>query len=243
MDKILVPVSGGKDSQCCLKLAIKKYGLENVEGLFCDTQWEHPLTYEHIQTIENLYKVKIHKVTGGSVPEKVLKYKRFPVLGIRFCTEELKIRETRIFLKNYGACKVWYGMRLDESKERKEKYSNIVDTEEYLPNEIQKKYPKYLGKQGIRFLLPILNWSSEEVFDYLDGEENPLYKLGFDRVGCFPCLAGGDKQKQKAFDFDEFGKNQKEKVIWLEKQTGKSVFKTNKYRNKHENNICGICTI
>lgn len=244
MKKILVPVSGGKDSQCCLKLAIEKYGTSNVEGLFCDTQFEHPLTYKHIENIKKLYNVKIYTVTGGSVPDKVLKYNRFPVLGQRFCTDELKIRETRIFLKEYGACQVWYGMRLDESNERKNKYSKIIDTEEYFPHEIMpRKYPKYLGNMNITFLLPILNWTTNQVFEYLNGEENPLYKLGFDRVGCFPCLAGGDKQKQKAFDFDDFGKSQKEKVIWLENQTGKSIFKTNKYRNQHENNGCGICSI
>ena len=30
-----------------------------------------------------------------------------------------------------------------------------------------------------------------------DGEQSPLYKMGFDRVGCFPCLAGGDYWKAK----------------------------------------------
>jgi 3'-phosphoadenosine 5'-phosphosulfate sulfotransferase (PAPS reductase)/FAD synthetase len=41
--------------------------------------------------------------------------------------------------------------------------------------------------------MPILDWTNKQVFDYLDGEHNPLYNAGFDRVGCFPCLASGDK--------------------------------------------------
>ena len=39
--------------------------------------------------------------------------------------------------------------------------------------------------------------------------------MGFDRVGCFPCLAGGDYWKAKAFAFDDFGKSQRIKVVQL----------------------------
>lgn len=250
--KIIVPVSGGKDSQSCLKLAIQKHGVENVEGLFCDTQWEHPLTYEHLELLSEKYGVKIHKVSGGSVPEKVRKYKRFPVLGIRFCTEELKIRETRIFLKEYAKehqnIQVWYGMRLEESHKRRKKYADKIDMEEYLPHEINKKYPKYLGKMGVRFVLPVLSWSAEEVLDFIKGEENPLYSMGFDRVGCFPCLAACDAQKHRAFTFDDFGKSQFKVVKILEEETNKSVFTTKNYKNKYdkydnETNGCAICSI
>lgn len=245
--KIIVPVSGGKDSQACLKLAVEKHGVEHVEGLFCDTQWEHPLTYKHIENMGKMYGVTIHKITGGSVPEKVLKYKRFPVLGQRFCTDELKIKETKIFLKQYAdkhaPVQVWYGMRSDESHARRERYKEKLDTTLYPPHEIMRKYPKYLDKAGVSFMLPLLDWSAGEVMDFLGGEANPLYSQGFDRVGCFPCLAAGDKQKVKFFEHDEFGNQQKQKVIWLEEQTGKSVFTTKKYRNEYEMSGCSICSI
>ena len=255
MIKVVVPISGGKDSQACLKLARQQYSSDEVLGLFCDTQWEHPLNYEHIAKLGDLYKVNIHRVTGGSVPEKVLKYQRFPVGGQRFCTDELKIRETKIFLNKFvdenGPFQVWYGMRGAESHARRVRYQDILDTELYEPNEVLKKYPKYLGKKGVRFMLPILNWSTEEVFDYLDGEENVLYSMGFDRVGCFPCLAAGDKWKEKSFVFDDFGREQYKKVLWLEKETGKSVFTTQSARNRQnqlelegiEGNGCSICSI
>ena len=91
MKKIVVPVSGGKDSQTCLKLACQSVGSENVLGLFCDTQFEHPLTYQHIEDMKKIYNVDIVVVTGGSVPEKVLSHKRFPDFGTRFCTSLLKL--------------------------------------------------------------------------------------------------------------------------------------------------------
>lgn len=228
--QILVPVSGGKDSQACLKLAVQKYGPDRVEGLFCDTQFEHPLTYQHIENIKELYgNVRIHRISGGSVVDKVLKYGRFPSFQARHCTDELKIRETKMFLKEYaeihtGGVQVWYGMRKDESSARAKRYSHIDGMVAYQPHEVIKKYPKYLGKMGVRYVLPLADWTEDDVFDFLDGEENPLYDMGFDRVGCFPCLASGDKWKNKAFEMDDFGREQRKVISIVEEKIGKSVF-------------------
>lgn len=55
--KIIVSFSGGKDSQACLIWAVKKYGSKNVQAVFCDTGWEHSLTYKHIQDTCKLMQV------------------------------------------------------------------------------------------------------------------------------------------------------------------------------------------
>ncbi|MCP4186025.1 MAG: phosphoadenosine phosphosulfate reductase family protein [Gammaproteobacteria bacterium] len=246
--KILVPVSGGKDSQTCLKLAVAAVGADNVLGLFCDTKFEHPKTYKHIDDIAKLYGVDIVTVNGGSVLEKSIKYGRFPGGGARHCTDELKIRETKIYLKamaeRQGGFEVWYGMRSDESSERAKRYANKVDETLYHPHEIMRKYPKYLGEMGVRFKLPVLDWVTEQVFKYLDGEENPLYGEGFARVGCFPCLASGDRWKIKAFEHDDFGRSQREAVRQVEVRIGKSIW-TSGIGDRHENSGqgCLICSI
>jgi 3'-phosphoadenosine 5'-phosphosulfate sulfotransferase (PAPS reductase)/FAD synthetase len=46
--KVLVPISGGKDSQAALKLALQTHQPSEVRGLFCDTRFEHPMTYAHV---------------------------------------------------------------------------------------------------------------------------------------------------------------------------------------------------
>ena len=153
MVKILVPVSGGKDSQACLKLAVNQYGSESVRGLFCDTQFEHPKTYAHIESLRVRYGVQIDSVTGGSVEEKCLKYGRFPGGGARHCTDELKIWMTKRYCKalaeQQGGFEVWYGMRSDESPERNKRYAGKTDDTLYPPHEVlPKKYPKYLAKMG-----------------------------------------------------------------------------------------------
>lgn len=246
--KVLVPISGGKDSQACLKLALRSHPAKNVRGLFCDTQFEHPATYAHIEKLRTPYgDVRIDTVTGGSVLEKSLKYGRFPGGGARHCTDELKIRETRIYCKSLaeqqGGFEVWYGMRTKESHERAKRYAGKVCDELYAPHEvIPSKYPKYLEKMGVTFRLAVLHWAEQDVVDFCGWENlNPLYHAGFPRVGCFPCLASGDRWKSKAFNFDEFGLRQQERVIVVEKQIGKSVW-TSK-ASRAANGVCalGVC--
>lgn len=240
--KILVPISGGKDSQACLKLALKHYKPEEVRGLFCDTQFEHPLTYQHIEKLRTMYgNIRIDTVTGGSVMEKSVKYGRFPGGGARHCTDELKIRETKIYAKALAeeqGCgfEVWYGMRSGESPDRKKRYANKISNAVYHPHEVMpSKYPKYLGAMGVRFRLAVLHWSKSEVLDYLEGELNPLYET-FDRVGCFPCQASGDAHKEKAYQFDDFGRKQYAVVMMVAQQIGKPMF--NSKGGQARNPIC-----
>ena len=63
--KCVVPISGGKDSQTCLKMALEKFNKDEVLGLFCDTQYEHPYTYEHVEVMKDLYGVAIVHVNDG----------------------------------------------------------------------------------------------------------------------------------------------------------------------------------
>lgn len=231
MIKVVVPVSGGKDSQLCLKLAIKQHGADKVIGLFCDTGYEHPLTYKHIDWISDNYGVKIHRISAGDVISEVERVGYFPTGIIRFCTDELKIQPAKKFYNDFavenGGFEVWFGMRLGESYDRSQRYKEHSPEKLYQPHEIMgAKFPKKLGKLGVLFRLPIMELESEDVFELLEGEENPLYKHGFDRVGCFPCLAGGDKWKEKAFAFDEVGKQRRIEVVQLGHKIGQSVFKT-----------------
>jgi len=252
--KIVVPISGGKDSQACLKLALQEYDKNEVIGLFCDTQFEHPLTYIHIENMRNMYGVKIERITAGSVPEQVLKNKRFPGGGARFCTDRLKIRPSRYFYKMLAekqgeGYQVWCGMRAGESSERAKRYMDKINTELYQPHDVLDAYPKYLSAMGVYFRLPVLDWETNDVFEFLAGEENPLYALGSQRVGCFPCLASGDRNKERDFAMDDFGRQQRVIVAELEKKIGRSIF-TSKggamRNNENQDDLftgCAICAI
>lgn len=230
--KVLVPISGGKDSQAALKLALQHHKPEDVRGLFCDTQFEHPLTYEHVEKLRTMYgDIVIDTVCGGSVIEKTLKHQRFPGGGARHCTDELKIRMTKLYCKWLALLQgrgfeVWYGMRTGESNERAKRYAGKVCDELYTPHQVMpSKYPKYLADElGVMFRLAILDWSESDVLEFLNSEENPLYADGFPRVGCFPCQASGDKWKKKAYKYDDFGRQQYAAIKIVSQQIGKPMF-------------------
>lgn len=248
--KAVVPVSGGKDSQACLKLAVARFGPGDILGVFCDTMFEHPKTYEHISRMQELYAVEIIRLCAGSVEDKCLKYGRFPGGGARHCTDELKIQPAKKFYRDLATAQgcgfeVWYGVRSDESQERAKRYRGKVSDALYPPHEFMDKYPEYLSKMGVAFRLAVIDWSYNEVMDFLNGEENPLYEDGFDRVGCFPCLASGDKWKEKAFHHDAFGARQYGVVRSISEKIGKSIWtsKGGLARNCQDGPGCSQCSI
>jgi 3'-phosphoadenosine 5'-phosphosulfate sulfotransferase (PAPS reductase)/FAD synthetase len=262
--KCLVPVSGGKDSQATLKLAFSVYKPEEIRGLFCDTGFEHPLTYAHIEKLRTLYgNIRIDTVRAGTVEEQCYKHKRFPGGGARFCTEELKIRPTKRYClalaqqqgsrrsskklditpSNEGGFEVWYGMRSDESSEREKRYAGKVCDEVYAPHEVMTKYPQYLAKVGVFFRLAVLHWTEDEIFKYLCGEHNPLYPH-FDRVGCFPCQAAGDPHKEKAYQFDDFGRKQYRIIKVIAEKIKKPMFNSKGGQERDAKfNGCAICAM
>lgn len=246
---VIVPVSGGKDSQACLKLAVGKYGASLVRGLFCDTQYEHPLTYAHIDKIRQMYGVEIERICVGSVEGEMRRYGRMPTMLSRFCTTALKIRPTRRYLAWTGHTwgqpfEVWYGMRTAESDARATRYAGKIDDDTYAPHEIMpSQYPQYLGRMGIRFRLPVINWSAADVKEFVGIENlNPLYDH-FDRVGCFPCEAGGEVWREKAYNHDDFGRQQYRRIIQIAADIGKPVFRTKGAQARNPSSGCAVCSI
>lgn len=66
--------------------------------------------------------------------------------------------------------------------------------------------------------LPIVNWTTEDVFSYLDmmGEPiNDLYAKGHHRVGCYPCLLSR-KAEWKAAAQDPVGREHLQRLLSYE---------------------------
>lgn len=123
--KILVAFSGGKDSLAALLWTIKESGFkkENIEAVFCDTGWEHEVTYQHIKETTDKLGIKLvtlkSKKYDGLV-DLAVKKKRFPSTKARFCTEKLKTEPMIDYILD--ECKtnvlVVQGIRADESASR-----------------------------------------------------------------------------------------------------------------------------
>jgi len=107
---------------------------------------------------------------------------RFPSRKAQFCTEYLKLAPQRRWLRenltaNGIAYERYIGVRRDESEARKDTpEARCDDYFDCMTN------------------CPLADWTKRQVFDFIKehGEEpNPLYKLGFGRVGCAPCINSG----------------------------------------------------
>ena len=184
MNKSVIKIksfSGGKDSTALILKSIKDNEIFNT--IFCNTFWEHPLTYAYIQEINikylsgNLIVLSSDKYNGFF--DLALKRKRVPSTMARFCTEELKVFPTKKYIeylqKQGETVFLYQGIRAEESHKRSLMKKNVFDPDFY----------------GCTIKRPLLHWTSEDVFAihrYFGQEPNPLYKMGMKRVGCFPCV-------------------------------------------------------
>lgn len=207
--KVVVAFSGGKDSLASLLWAIDEFKLSNIEAVFCDTGWEHELTYKHIQEVVNKTGVKLTTIKSSKYPKgfvQLAKEKgRFPSAKARFCTEELKTKPMIDFILSKSEnLLIIQGIRKDESSARSKMMEMCRFFKYYFePYKIddkgKPKYFTYRKKEIIEWcknytddiLRPVFSWTAQTTIDFILSKglkPNPLYYMGFSRVGCFPCI-------------------------------------------------------
>lgn len=134
MTQRVINFSGGKTSAY---MTIHEYRDGDLV-IFCDTGREHPKTYKFIADFEAHENISVIKLNwGGQIdPFKALlqkkKYKVVPNRVKRFCTDELKIKTQKRYLRSIGIRKFenLIGFRADEQRRvlnRKFKYKNVID--------------------------------------------------------------------------------------------------------------------
>ncbi|UPU47779.1 phosphoadenosine phosphosulfate reductase family protein [Xanthomonas translucens] len=210
----LVSVSGGKDSTATYLKAIESG--RPFSAVFADTGNEHEITLEYVATLaqrtggpsietvradltsdlarHRAYILRVwpvqgipqhvvdraaalHEPSGNPFVDLCILKGRFPSRGAQFCTEELKVLpiiEQRVLpMLKSGPVLQWVGIRAEESENRA-------------------KQPIYNRHESGSYLWrPIFDWKLKDVWAYHTRHgilPNPLYAMGFGRVGCFPCI-------------------------------------------------------
>lgn len=196
--KIVVSFSGGKDSQACLIWAVEKYGAKNVQAVFCDTGWEHELTYKHIKDTCSLMQVELITLKPElDFVELAKKKGRFPSTMARFCTVELKIKPMIDWITSQDeSLIIIQGIRAKESLARSKMVEECSYFKEYFDSKVKGLYAKkkvlgWCRSHDASVLRPIFNWTAQEVINYiLNNDQQPceLYRMGSSRVGCYPCI-------------------------------------------------------
>lgn len=180
--QVVASVSGGKDSTA-LMLALREAGLP-FRAVFADTQWEAPETYAYLDTLRAKLGIAIDVVgVEGGMVARIRNRASFPARMQRWCTRELKIEPLRAYhdrlIEETGVETVSaMGVRAEESTERAK--MSVFEDE----CEGARSWGGYLWRS-------LLAWTIADVIAIHrrhDVPMNPLYHLGFDRVGCFPCI-------------------------------------------------------
>lgn len=211
----VISISGGKDSTALALLAIER-NVENLRFVFCNTGNEARETLDYIVYLEQILHSKTgrnievcevsfrKKLVEKSVKVEDEKRKvalwiaaldtspffqlaalkgRFPSTMVRFCTEELKVKPIKELvsriLETGEDVENWSGVRAEESPKR----AKLPEREFFFANETT-------GAEAWHYR-PILKWSANDCFEIMKRhgvKPNPLYKMGFARVGCFPCV-------------------------------------------------------
>lgn len=226
--------SGGKDSVVIKKLAelagVKFESHYNVTGI------DHPeLVYfikdYHKDVKFNMYKKSMWKL----IEEKLIP----PTRLVRYCCEHLKERggEGRFVIT---------GVRWAESTKRK---NNRTVIENFHKN---KKYQIHSNdntegrmllenciKKGKFILNPIVDWSNNELWDFIKKDNTTyckLYDCGYKRLGCVGCPMAGSKRRKIEFNaypkfkklyliaFEKMLKKRHEKGLETEWKTAEEVF-------------------
>ena len=172
--KVVVAYSGGKDSLATLSIASKS--LESYVLFFNDTGLELPETVENVEKIAEKFGAELVVGSAGDRFWEDVEFFGPPARDYRWCCKVLKLIPTLKAYREMGSPLSLVGQRKWESLARFA--SPSVWRNRWLP--------------GVLNASPINEWSALQVWLYLLKENlpyNPLYELGFDRIGCWLCPA------------------------------------------------------
>ncbi len=176
--RIVVPLSGGKDSTAALYIAVRTFGADMVTAVYVDTGIDFEENRETARSVAEKVGVDLIEVEAGVDRGLLLERMPLPSPENRWCTgrklEALR-RALRKLEDEYGRILLIVGDRDAESDRRSKRPMLRVDRG--LP------YPT---------LSPLRLWSGAHVeilIARLGLPLNPLYHIGFYRTGCYLCFA------------------------------------------------------
>lgn len=237
--KHIVGFSGGIDSQEAAAWVRERFGEEDTILLNSDAGgWEDPLTVEFVKH----YSETVHPVISvpalirdiwedgstrpeerGFDPDAILTFQQMcqikgrpPSRRAQFCTTVLKLKPQRRWIKEhfgvggeYEGCDYerYTGVRRDESHARKD----------YPDREWDDFFDCWVNH-------PVAAYTKKQCFDGAKrrGEPiNPLYSMGFNRVGCAPCI---NSSKSDILNWELRRPEMVEKIRRMEQEGGRTFF-------------------
>ncbi|WP_432740494.1 phosphoadenylyl-sulfate reductase [Methylobacter sp. G7] len=177
-DNIAISFSGAEDVVLIdMAVAIRK----DIQVFSLDTGRLHPETYRFIEKVRKHYHIDIELLTPDrDVLDRLVKNKglfSFYEDGHQECCGIRKVEPLKRKLAQVDA---WItGQRKDQS----------LDTRQAVP-EVQIDTAFSATEHQLVKFNPLLNWSSAQVWDYIEAYQvpyNELHQKGYTSIGCEPC--------------------------------------------------------
>ncbi len=179
-----VAYSGGKDSDV-LRILFELSGVR-YDLVHNHTTVDAPETVYYVRSIPG---IQISK-PDMSMWQLIVKKRLPPTRIVRYCCEYLKERGGQDRF-------VATGVRWAESTKRKSRGSLEIQNRDIkkrimlnVDNVESRRMFETCALKGKRVLNPIIDWSDDDVWEFLHHygcRSNPLYKCGIKRVGCIGC--------------------------------------------------------
>lgn len=198
---MVICYSGGKDSEVLVELA-KRSGVPFMVQ-HSHTTVDAPQTVYHTRKLFRQLELDgiktIYTMPKLTMWQLIVKKKMPPTRLARYCCSDLK--------ENFGKnMHIVTGVRKAESNKREmraayESITTDISKRIYLDdNDDRRRLTEVCMKQGKTTTNPIIDWTDADVWEFLNdakAECNPLYKMGFCRVGCVGCpMASKSRNKE-----------------------------------------------
>ena len=177
-EHIAISFSGAEDVVLIdLALAIRK----DIPVFCLDTGRLHPETYRFIEQVRKHYGIDIDILSPNrELLDTFVKDKGLFSFYEDSHSECCGIRKVEPLRRKLATVDAWItGQRKDQS----------VDTRQDIP-EVQQDSAFSTPSHTLIKFNPLLNWSSAQVWDYIEAYQvpfNPLHQQGFVSIGCEPC--------------------------------------------------------
>ena len=204
---VFVSYSGGKDSLATLLLTLRCLG--DVPLLFNDTGIEAPVTVEHVWRVADKFGLELIYASAGDAFWRSLPIYGPPARDYRWCCKVCKLVPIARAVRERFQGEVYavLGQRKYESFARLR--APAIEKSRWIPNLVS--------------VSPLRNWSALHVWLYLMRarvEFNPLYREGFDRIGCWLCPACELAEFERVRELypDLWSKWESSALSWCEKR-------------------------
>lgn len=215
MIKHVVSMSGGKDSTATALLCRELHGTDQMLLAFAETDNEHPITYDYLKYIEDIFQMPIHRLRAdfASRIERKKRYiaEHWPAEGIDQSIVDRALAvlvPTGIAMLDLCIWKGRFPSRRAQFCTEELKIAPLMNFQLDLiergaivwswqgiraDESAHRRYQPEFEEIGENLFVhrPIMRWTAASVFEamaYCDVRPNPLYLQGMGRVGCMPCV-------------------------------------------------------